>query len=607
MDVAHFCGNNAVVNRVEAPVAFILVNDRKDFATFYETPQTRYEGFFAAHGDTFIKTLSRIVKHGDPERLEFYHDGNAAARRYGAKTELYSVVPNEPVLVYEASGKDTLLVRLDIRDQFYIPQWGRDYVISEQGNVVVVRYSDDRVTEPVYLAILHDGVFRSLGSWVALEYARDRQRNSEPALLYEYELGEFSAKRLVFAFGANEAQAVARAEKYSGFTRFDLLKRERTKVKRVGKRVDNAEKEIARCGAQDALDALFIENRMLAGMPWFTKAWVRDELISLPALPKERASAVIEKYVHGDWGGGRLPVIFGGHNCCSDGLGLLSWAILFGRISLDDKDKQALAFKLMRAIDELEETENEYGFIPSHERESWMDSLARTGYPVETQALYSKILHLGELLTESDYYEKKRATLLKNIHAHYFIDGYLHDRLYDDTMRPNVFLAALFAPELLTKAEWESCIDRVLPALWLEWGGLASVDTRHESFCHVSVGEHDTSYHNGDSWFFVNNIAALVLRNINADKYAKYIDAMLDASTREILWHNYAGRPGEISSARTLESWGCGLQGFSAAAYVYLSNREPIRRRSLGSLFAQPSKWQKGRLQKSPAAPFHMF
>lgn len=607
MDVAHFCGDNAVVKRVEEPVAFILVNDRKDFATFYETPRTRYEGFFIAHGDTFIKTLSRIVKRGVADRLEFYHDENAAARRYGAKAELYSVVPDEPVLVYEASGKDTLLVRLDMRDQFHIPQWGRDYVIGERGDVVVVRYSDDRVTEPVYLAILHDGVFRSLGSWVPLEYGRDRQRNSEPALLYEYELGEFSAKRLVFAFAANEAQAVARAEKYSGFTRFDLLKRERAKIERAGKDVGHAEKEIARCGAQDALDALFIENRMLAGMPWFTKAWVRDELISLPALSKERASAVIAKYIRGDWGGGRLPVIFGGHNCCSDGLGLLSWAILFGGIKLDDEDKQALAFKLMRAIDELEETENEYGFIPSHERESWMDSLGRTGYPVETQALYSKILQLGELLTESDYYEKKRATLLKNVHTHYFIDGYLHDRLYDETMRPNVFLAALFAPELLTKAEWESCFDRVLPALWLEWGGLASVEPEHECFRDVSAGEHDTSYHNGDSWFFVNNIAALVLHNINAAKYAEYIDAILDASTTEILWHNYAGYPGEISSARALESWGCGLQGFSAAAYVYLANREPIRRRSLGSLFAQPSKWRKGRLQKGLAAPFHVF
>ncbi|MDI6817266.1 MAG: amylo-alpha-1,6-glucosidase [Actinomycetota bacterium] len=607
MDVAHFCGDNAVVNRVEAPVAFILVNDRKDFATFYETPQTRYEGFFAAHGDTFIKTLSRIVKHGVADRLEFYHDENVAARRYGAKTELYSVIPNEPVLVYEASGKDTLLVRLDMRDQFYIPQWGRNYDFSEHGDAVIVRYSDDRVTEPVYLAVLHDGNFSPLGSWVPVEYGRDKERYSEPAVLYEYELGRFNAKRLVFAFGASEAQAVALAEHYADHTRIGLLQQPRPKLKRAGVRVDSVQKHIAAQGAEDALDALFIDDRMLAGMPWFTKAWVRDELISLPALPKERARAVIAKYIHGDWGGGRLPVIFGGRNCCSDGLGLLSWAVLFGRISLDDKDKQALAFKLMRAIDELEETENEYGFIPSHERESWMDSLARTGYPVETQALYSKVLHLGEFLTESDYYKKKRATLLKNIHTHYFIDGYLHDRLYDDTMRPNVFLAALFAPELLTKVEWESCFDKVLPALWLEWGGLASVDKRHESFCHISVGEHDTSYHNGDSWFFVNNIAALVLRNINADKYAKYIDAILDASTRETLWHNYAGRPGEISSARALESWGCGLQGFSAAAYVYLSNREPIRRRSLGSLFAQPSKWQKSQLQKRLTAPFHMF
>lgn len=137
------------------------------------------------------------------------------------------------------------------------------------------------------------------------------------------------------------------------------------------------------------------------------------------------------------------------------------------------------------------------------------------------------------------------------------------------------------------------CFDRTLEALWLGWGGLSSIDMQNDNFCYVSTGERNTSYHNGDSWFFINNIAALVLHNMDAMKYARHINAIVDASTSEILWHNYVGRPGEISSARALESWGCGLQGFSAAAYIYLVNHVPIRRRALSDLFSPPTRWQK--------------
>lgn len=585
MKISHINKDNAIAKHVEHAAAFILVNERKDFATFYNAQQSRYEGFYVAHEGSFVKTVARIGSRGAADVLELDHHKCCAALHSGKNTEVFSIASGEPVLVYENLSKESMVVRLDMRDQFYIPQWGRHYDFYEDKKSVIVSYRDDRLVEPIFLAILHDGAFHPMGEWVPVEYERDRKRNSEPAVVYEYDLGEFSGKKLVFAFGETAQEALDRARRYKGFSQAKVIAKRKVKPKLTGKKPDAAAKKLASECAHDALDSLFVKDSMLAGMPWFTKAWVRDELISLPAMPKPKARAILAKYIHTEWEGDKLPVIFGGENRCSDGIGLLSWAVLFGRYLLDEEEKRLLGTNLVRSIEALEVTENEYGFVPSGERESWMDSIERVGYPIETQALYSKILQLAHLLTKNERYEEKRAVLLKNIHAHYFVNGYVHDRLGDDTIRPNLFLAAFFAPEILSKTEWEKCFDKVLPALWLEWGGLASVDMRDQRFCDISAGEHDTSYHCGDSWFFVNNIAALVLYDTNPTKFAQYIDGIYDASTWEILWHNYAGCPGEISSARALESWGCGLQGFSAAAYVYLASHLPVRKRALKGLF----------------------
>lgn len=587
MNVSHYSGKYAIYKNVDHPVAFILVNRRKDFATFYATPQTRYEGFFVEHNGLFIKTISRIERQSVADSLELYHN-TAAAFSSGKSSEIYSIISDEPVLAYENLTNEPVVIRLDMRDQFHIPQWGRNYNLEKDGEIAVVRYSDDCLPTPVFLATLHDGEFYAQEEWVPVEYARDRLRNSEPATVYEYSLGKFTGTKLIIAFGETYQKAIERALRYKLVSQAQAVIEWRAKPKRKCEKIDAAARRRAREYTKDALDLLFIENKMLAGMPWFTKSWVRDELLSLPALPRANARALLAKYLDADWHDGRLPVIFGGSNCCSDGVGLLAWAILFARFTLDEKEKQVLATKLVKAVDALGSTQNEFGFIPSGKQESWMDSIERTGYPVETQALYSKILYLTYILTGNERYERKYSNLLKSIRSHYFVDGYLHDRLHDSTIRPNLFLASLFEPKILTASEWETCFDKVLPHLWLNWGGLASVDSQHECFCDVSTGECDTSYHNGDSWFFVNNLAALVLYNTNATKYAVYINAIHDASTEEILWHNYVGCPGEISSARALESWGCGLQGFSAAAYLYLAHHLPIRKRGLKNLFCTP-------------------
>jgi len=146
----------------------------------------------------------------------------------------------------------------------------------------------------------------------------------------------------------------------------------------------------------------------------------------------------------------------------------------------------------------------------------------------------------------------------------------LRDGLYDDTIRTNLFIAAYTCPDLLSQKEWVKCFDVALPKLWLRWGGLATIDKTDELFQEEHTGESAESYHNGDSWFWINNLAAIVLARVDKKRYKMYINTVLQASTKEILKSGALGHHAELSSAKELGSKGCVAQAWSAAMYVEL-------------------------------------
>ena len=91
----------------------------------------------------------------------------------------------------------------------------------------------------------------------------------------------------------------------------------------------------------------------------------------------------------------------------------------------------------------------------------------------------------------------------------------LADRLDDFTKRPNIYIAAYIYPELLTRDEWTTCFKNITPSLWLSWGGLSTIDKKHPLYTKTHTGEITQSYHRGDSWFWINNLAVLVMKRTN--------------------------------------------------------------------------------------------
>jgi len=582
MKIIHQFKKPGLAKNVKKNTAICLVNDRQDFINFYETCQSRYEGLYVKKDKAYKKILSRISIEEDSLQTINMPLFSLVGRKYHNFWESYYLKKDSPVVVYELSTNKEFTVRLDCRDIFKIPEWGRLYEITVVEGGFIVKYNESG-ENPFYIAVLTNGSITKTEIWKKVSYPRDAQRNSRPSHLYEFELGKFSASYVLFAYGDSAEESLALANKYYGESKIKFLKEEKHIEAKDGKKSI----ELASFFAQKTLNDLWSDEGVLAGLPWFTSCWSRDELLSLPALSEEKAKKIIRKYLKISWPEGQIPVIAGSNHLASDSLGILCWAIIASGIKLNLDEKIIFTAKLLDAITVLEKKENLLGFVYSGPNQSWMDSIIREGYLIEIQALYVKMFEMAYFLTKEHIYDEKRTKLVKNIRTYFLHDfkNRIADKLGESLVRPNIFLAHFFSPELLTKKEWERCFDIALPKLWLSWGGLASIDKDNLEFVSKSTGENNLSYHNGDSWFFVNNIAALSMSQVNKIKYAKYIKKITHASTEEILWYNFVGRPGEISSADALESWGCGAQAFSAATYLYLVKKLQLKNYYNSSFF----------------------
>jgi glycogen debranching enzyme len=166
---------------------------------------------------------------------------------------------------------------------------------------------------------------------------------------------------------------------------------------------------------------------------------------------------------------------------------------------------------------------------------------------------------------------RKKKTLIRQqlVKDKIVYDGFSNGVL-DINIRPNVFLAYYAYPGLAMKHQWESTFNHVLKDCWLEWGGLSSIGKSSSLFRDTYSGMTNESYHHGDSWFFVNNIAALALHDFDSKKFKKEIKKIKNASIQELLYGGFIGYCAEVSSAKQLESKGCLSQAWSSATLLEL-------------------------------------
>jgi len=408
---------------------------------------------------------------------------------------------------------------------------------------------------------------------------------------------------------------------------YNLLKNENMKKVLSNKGI-SGEIKIAYVNAANSLNNLIVKNKnsygIFAGLPWFFQFWSRDSLISLKAMSKidkTFSEKIFTGYLNKIGNDGRLPNLIGDND--SKALGsadAAGWLFLRcgdlakkiernksiinsvkSSIRLIRQNKQAkspsikeyirkcslliakkekeyeqliyeMESSLEKSINGLMKNHTKENFDLNSPKETWMDTDfgddGRGGFRIEIQALRLNMYRLMYDLTLSHKYKILENTLKIKL-KHKFWDGkILADGLNEFTIRPNIFIASYAYNELLNPKEWETCFENSLKSLWLDWGGLSTIDKENKLFTDMNTGENTRSYHRGDSWFWLNNLAAIELNKINPKKFQNQIQKIVSASTEDILWKGCIGCASELSSAKEFSPTGCFNQAWSDAMYM---------------------------------------
>ena len=410
---------------------------------------------------------------------------------------------------------------------------------------------------------------------------------------------------------------------------FEILNKEPVKNAIKNEKISN-EAKVAYINALISLNNLAIAGKincgLFAGLPWFFQFWSRDTLVSLKALSKinnELADKALLGYLDSIGGDGRLHNLAGKHESIklgnTDSHGWLFFRCkemaekmnknkeiinsIKSSINAIKQSKSAGServrgcmrkFKLIvnkkedsyhkmlyeiessleKSLNGLLKSRTKDSFEENGSLETWMDTdfgdEGRKGTRIEIQALRLNMYRLMFELTQNQKYRIIEDMLKNKVKEKFWNGKILADGLNDFTARPNIFIAAYAYPGLMSNKEWETCFDSALKNLWLEWGGLSTIDRNNQLFTDESTGENIKSYHRGDSWFWINNLTALVLSRINKNKFDKQIKKIIEASTKEILWKGCIGCHSELSSAKELRSEGTFNQAWSNAMFIEL-------------------------------------
>ncbi len=584
---------------------FLLVNKKGGFCSLCPGVNvTKYNGLvqYDAERGEHVKTLENVnlakgaitaVTNRISSVSRVYDHGAVETFRYGS-TALHYLLENY-------AGE--LFLDLDVRRLYDDDAHGRVYRVTHEEDRLVIeykKYADDSCRDLAYQQfVVIKGVtdYRPVDAWQRREYQYDGRRGEHP-------------EKWVFRPGAiivdgTLALVVARSK---------LLEKALEKASYAWEHADeiwasqdayakNAYKEagIEANLALAALDSLVTKQKgqsyagIYAGLPWFSRYWSRDELISLGgviaaghySLAKE---VLLRYYALADKQPALDAYYPSGGLLAADALGWLAKRTADLVRTLRQKDLLQMYFtkkelgelrnRLERVVKLLlAQRSTPEGLIVNGPGETWMDAAYagdhRGGVRIEIQALqyamYDALALLDQqtrLFSRGQWWRKAAFKLAASAKEKLYLDGVLADGMRDDVLdarqRPNVFLAYYIAPHLFSKDEWRAAFDHALERLWLSWGGLSTIDIADALYTPRHTGINDQSYHRGDSWYWVNAASAIALRTLDGERYAEKIRALRAACVSDLLWQGALGHCSEVSSAESQEWGGTFAQAWSA-------------------------------------------
>ncbi|MFP4401617.1 MAG: amylo-alpha-1,6-glucosidase [Candidatus Nanoarchaeia archaeon] len=338
-------------------------------------------------------------------------------------------------------------------------------------------------------------------------------------------------------------------------------------------------------------------SKLIAGYPWFYQEWRRDEILSLRAFLEIGEEEFVKQ---------KLIEICN----CVDEQGELKRLEVEG--SLKSPDSSLL---LAKRIEDFIFHEDKMGRYQIHyddgtihlfyntlysifngilqnkwnskrelvrveQGEWWRDTLNWVQYPLGMQVAMlntiSALAILSRLVEDSIRCEEclDFEQYFKNhIREIYMRKNHLFDEPESEVVTSDVFLAYYTYPDLCSENEWITIFKNTLNHTYMSWGGITSLSKYDSRFCDTYSGSDDESYHQGDSWYFMNAIAAISLSHCNSNKFKDEINTIIQNTTHQLLFQGTLGHIAEVSSAKKLETKGCSAQMWSLACYIeMLSN-----------------------------------
>ncbi len=606
--VTHILGNKKLQGEVENPV-FILTNKIGGYASFSPIPLSRYQGVFFNQGDMY-KVLENILPLDAPEVTALTNYGSWVEQERGNLKEGFIFPFSHNTLIYELSETKEILLVLDCKKAYDDRQFGRYYSIKPENGKLVISFtkktdnkednSNGRQEFQLFLVIDEAKNYSVVDTFLPVQYPFDKERGSHPTERYVYHAVKIKAKQLVLSFSTKKEEAMKENIKMLNHFAGAVHKQKYRPDHDHHKPIKDTPVEMAYHATRNSLDQLTCsvdgQQGIYAGLWWFFQFWSRDQAVSLKAWMLQGNYQLAKEFLLQNLRqlkpDGRLPNRWPASDLGS--ADSIYWTVKRIRDLLDLLQQEGLLHKYFNAEDLLfvknkletamislfkNHTKEEFDTCTS--KETWMDTSwkedARSGMRIEQQALrlaFYKALRL--LCKEQDdgicyrLAAQHEEILREKVRQYFFRDGYLWDGVNDPTIRPNIFIAYYVYPDLLSADEWKSCFRTVLPKLLNEWGGLATIAKDHSLYCDTHTGVDNRSYHRGDSWYWLNNLAAICLARVSRFTFRKEIRSILEASTQEILWSGAIGHHAEISSSKQRESKGCLMQAWSAAMYIEL-------------------------------------
>lgn len=586
---------NSVGGEINFPKESIFLSDKSgEYFALGDSYTTQYHGLFHFLPEEWeiYKTIEDIRPVGLNESPVIVMQDGFFERNTEHVTERFWF--SEKNLVYEIHGEREVSLTLDFRRINDFDDRGRIYSITKEKDILIIeykKYSDnslDVLSETKYLAIKGVANYSIVNSWKKKSYEYDRYRGIKSEF-YVYDALTFipDEMRVVFGFGSTKKEAVKNAEKRVKINISSLI----------------LDKELAGSALNNLIVNLKLKKEdvkgIFAGYPWFYQFWGRDEAIAVIGLISEQkyddAKEILMRLLRNTDSNGVLYNRWPHSELQSaDATG---W--MFKRIhqllieshknggirKVFSKKELAFIYSKLCSYASYSKSLIKDDLIINKPLETWMDTSdrerrdVRAGARIEIQALHLAIYSLGEDMTSLLEEENADFTLLKErikektkeifFEDEKLCDGY-ENGSKDFTARPNVFLAYYAYPNLFSKEEWKSAFKKIIDSCWLEWGGFSTIDKSSYLFREEHTGFNNESYHRGDSWFFVNNIAATCMIHLDRHYFSEYIKKIRKASNTEMTHMGFLGQCAEVSSAKTLCSRGCLAQAWSAGTLIEL-------------------------------------